>query len=40
METKSSPQLTKPRTQKNKPTNSPERRTNNELPISLWNCLD
>ena len=32
METESSPQLTKPKTQKNKPTNSPEQRTNNEPP--------
>ena len=30
METESSPQLTKPKTQKNKPTNSLEQRTNNE----------
>ena len=30
METESSPQLTKPKTQKNKTTNSPEQRTNNE----------
>ena len=32
METESSPQLTKPKTRKNKPTNSPEQRTNNEPP--------
>ena len=32
METESSPQLTKPKTQKNKPTNSLEQRTNNERP--------
>ena len=32
METESSPQLTKPITQKNKPTNSLVHRTNNEPP--------
>ena len=32
METVSSPQLSKPKIQKNKPTNSPEQRTNNEPP--------
>ena len=32
METESSTQLTKPKTQKNKSTNSPEQRTNNESP--------
>ena len=32
MKTESSPQLTKPKTQKNKRTNSPEQRTNYELP--------
>ena len=32
METESSPQLTKPKTQKNKSTNSPEQRSNNEPP--------
>ena len=30
METESSPQLTKPKTQRIKPTNSPEQKTNNE----------
>ena len=35
METESSPQLAKPKTQKNKPTNSPEQRINNE---PLNNC--
>ena len=35
METDSSPRLTKPKTQKNKPTNSPEQRTNNEPPNNL-----
>ena len=30
METESSPQLTKPKTQKNKPTNNPEQRTKNK----------
>ena len=30
METESSPKLTKPQTQKNKPTNSPVQRINNE----------
>ena len=29
VDTESSPQLTKPKTQKNKSTNSPEQRTNN-----------
>ena len=32
METKSIPQLTKPKTQKNKPTNKPEQSTYNEPP--------
>ena len=32
MKTVSSPQLTKPKTQKNKPTNSSEQRTDNEPP--------
>ena len=32
IETESSPQVTKSKTQKNKPTNSPEQRTNNKLP--------
>ena len=32
METENSPHLTKPQTQKNKPSNSPEQRTNNEPP--------
>ena len=32
METESCPQLTKPKTQKNKATNSPEQRTNKESP--------
>ena len=32
MDTENSPQLIKPKTQKNKPTNSPELRTNNEPP--------
>ena len=32
METERGPQLTKPKTQKNKPTNSPEQRIHNESP--------
>ena len=36
MKTESSPQLTNPKTQKNKLTNSPEQRTNNEPPN---NCV-
>ena len=40
METDSGLQLTKPKTQKNKPTNSPEQRNNNEPPNNSWNCPD
>ena len=35
----SSPQLTKPKTPKNKPRNSPEQRTNNEPnPLQCYKC--
>ena len=39
METESSPQLTKPKTQKNKPTKIPKQKTNNKSPNNSLELL-